>query len=366
LLAVKGDDGDEEVPLRAVPSIGELRRPSKQQGASSKRGVGEGTTDKQRAAVDPHVEEHLEMETEEAISKVDALADAVQGWRKKDMSGGGAAQGVVRAKLLDLRNDLAATAGHSGYAYAGGAAKRKSTGRAAEDIPAKRAKGINKRVTHAEVDDVNIIGNGEKRGYQPTRPDPSADDHGSGNDGDSVSEDEREDEERLLETRKKPRKVYQLPVRARVEIDTTRFDGDDPDSYSKGKPAVMEGTIIDKKPGGGVVAVRWHDGDVTDSHWSHLRSKGLKATVEAMLMAAECMGVYASMWLWREMAYYQRRQWMWRRMWLRRETFSSAYFATIRSIGWRAYGERRKAGTRMVPTRASTSTTALTTIRSWS
>jgi hypothetical protein len=110
------------------------------------------------------------METEEAISKVDALADAVQSWRKKDMSGGGAAQGVVRAKLLDLRNDLAATAGHSGYA--GGAAKRKSTGRAAEDIPAKRAKGINKRVTHAEIDDVNIIGNGEKRGYQPTRPDP--------------------------------------------------------------------------------------------------------------------------------------------------------------------------------------------------
>ena len=230
------------------------------------------------------------METEEAISKVDALADAVQSWRKKDMSGSGAAQGEVRAKLLDLRNDLAATADHN--EYAGGAAKRKSTGRAAEDIPAKRAKS--KRVTHAEVDDVNIIGNDEKRGYQPTRPDPSADDHGSGNDCDSVSEDEREDEERLLETRKKPRKAYQLPAGARVEIDTTRFDGVDPGSYSKGKPAVMEGTIIGKKSGG-VVTVRWHDGDVTDSHWSHLRSKGLKATVEAMLMAAECMGVYASM-----------------------------------------------------------------------
>ena len=109
-----------------------------------------------------------------------------------------------------------------------------------------------------------------------------------------MSEDEREDEERLLETRKKPRKVYQLPAGARVEIDTTRFDGVDPGSYSKCKPAVMEGTIIGKKSGG-VVTVRWHDGDVTDSHWSHLRSKGLKATVEAMLMAAECMGVYASM-----------------------------------------------------------------------
>ena len=48
---------------------GELRHPSKQQEASSKRGVGEGTTDKQRAVVEPYVEEHLEMETEEAISK---------------------------------------------------------------------------------------------------------------------------------------------------------------------------------------------------------------------------------------------------------------------------------------------------------
>ena len=31
LLAVKGDNDDEEIPLRAVPSIGELRHPSKQQ-----------------------------------------------------------------------------------------------------------------------------------------------------------------------------------------------------------------------------------------------------------------------------------------------------------------------------------------------
>ena len=38
LLAVKGDNDDEEIPLRAVPSIGELRHPSKQQEASSKRG----------------------------------------------------------------------------------------------------------------------------------------------------------------------------------------------------------------------------------------------------------------------------------------------------------------------------------------
>jgi hypothetical protein len=128
-------------------------------------------------------------------------------------------------------------------------------------------------VAQAEVDDANIIGDGEKRGFTATRPGPEADDHGkrsgsgsgSGASGDVGANDsasgsgsgsdseeiESEEEELLLRTKKTQCKVYQLPLGARVEIDTTRFDGDVPGSYSKDKPVVTQGTIIGKKSGGG-------------------------------------------------------------------------------------------------------------------
>ena len=43
-----------------------------------------------------------------------------------------------------------------------------------------------------------------------------------------------------------PLKVRELPEGARVEIDTTRFDGDVPGSYSSGKPKTISGTIVGK------------------------------------------------------------------------------------------------------------------------
>ena len=313
LLAIKVDEGSdqEELPVKAVPSIEELRPPSKQQEAAVKSGMGSGVGDNDKPIAAPYVEEHLEMSTKESMEKVDALQDAVQSWRKKDMAGGGEAHGEVLSQLRALRDELGVKANHNEYASST-KRKRNGAGASAEGIPSKRGKG---KVAQAEVDDANIIGDGEKRGFTATRPDPEADDHGkksgsgsgsgasgdveaidsgsgsgSGSDSESI---ESEDEELLPRTKKTQRKVYQLPLGARVEIDTTRFDGDVPGSYSKDKPVVTQGTIIGKKSGG-VITARWDDGDITDSHWSHLRSMGLKATVESMLMAAECMGMYAS------------------------------------------------------------------------
>jgi hypothetical protein len=70
-----------------------------------------------------------------------------------------------------------------------------------------------------------------------------------------------------------------LPMGARVEINTVRFDGDKPGSYSKGRAKVAKGRLVGKKKGG-VLTSEWDDGDVTNSYWSHLRSLGLKHTVE--------------------------------------------------------------------------------------
>jgi hypothetical protein len=284
LLAIE-EEGEQEVPVSAVPSIRSLRLPTKQQEAGAAKDMGHGVEDDD-APVQPYVEEHLEIETQDAISKVDALESAVQSWREKDMSGGGAAHDALVQKLKALKNDLASEAAGE---YAKGI-KRKSTGAAAESIPSKRKY----KSKNAEVDDANIIDSNTKRGFKPSRPDPKAD-HFGVDDSDSDDEDgESESIESEDPEPKKLMKVYQLPRGARVEIDTTRFDGDKPGSYSSGKPATIQGSITGKKSGG-VITVRWDDGDVTDSHWSHLRSLGLKQTVESMLMAAECMGVYAAL-----------------------------------------------------------------------
>ena len=59
----------------------------------------------------------------------------------------------------------------------------------------------------------------------------------------------------------KPLKLYQMPLGTRVCIDTKRFDGDEPGSYSKGKPAKLFGSLVKKGKGGVMYVVyRSHTG----------------------------------------------------------------------------------------------------------
>jgi hypothetical protein len=138
LLAIKVDEGSdqEELPVKAVPSIEELRPPSKQQGAAVKSGMGSGVGDNDKPIAAPYVEEHLEMSTKESMEKVDALQDAVQSWRKKDMAGGGEAHGKVLSQLRALRDDLGVMADHNEYASST-KRKRNGAGASAEGIPSK-------------------------------------------------------------------------------------------------------------------------------------------------------------------------------------------------------------------------------------
>jgi hypothetical protein len=179
LLAIKVDEGsEEELPVKAVPmhSIEELRPPSKQQEAAVKSGMGSGVGDNDKPIAAPYIEENLEMSTKESMEKVDALQEAVQSWRKEDMAGGGEAHGEVLSQLRALRDELGAEANHNEYASSSTKRKRNSAGASADGIPSKRGKGS--KVAQAEVDDANIIGDGEKRGFTATRPGLEADDHG--------------------------------------------------------------------------------------------------------------------------------------------------------------------------------------------
>ena len=60
----------------------------------------------------------------------------------------------------------------------------------------------------------------------------------------------------------KPLKLYQMPLGTRVCIDTKRFDGDTPGSYSKGKPAKLFGTLV-KKGKAGVMYVDYDIGGIS-------------------------------------------------------------------------------------------------------
>ena len=72
----------------------------------------------------------------------------------------------------------------------------------------------------------------------------------------------------------KPLKLYQMPLGTRVCIDTKRFDGDTPGSYSKGKPAKLFGTLV-KKGKAGVMYVDYDIGGISKSHWTHLTPVGV-------------------------------------------------------------------------------------------
>jgi hypothetical protein len=80
------------------------------------------------------------MSTKESMEKVDALQDAVQSWRKKDMAGGGEAHGEVLSQLRALRDELGVKANHNEYASST-KRKRNGAGASAEGIPSKRGKG---------------------------------------------------------------------------------------------------------------------------------------------------------------------------------------------------------------------------------
>jgi hypothetical protein len=71
------------------------------------------------------------------VDLLDALQDAVQSWRMKDMFGCGEAHGEVLSQLRALRDELGAEANHNEYASST-KRKRNSAGASAEGIPSKR------------------------------------------------------------------------------------------------------------------------------------------------------------------------------------------------------------------------------------
>ena len=69
-----------------------------------------------------------------------------------------------------------------------------------------------------------------------------------------------------------------------VSIETTRFDGEEPGSYSNGKPDRLCGVVQSNGRKNGTYIVRWDiDSGDADSHWTHLRLEIPKVSVETIL-----------------------------------------------------------------------------------
>ena len=87
-------------------------------------------------------------------------------------------------------------------------------------------------------------------------------------------------EEALDEAGQKP--LYQRPIGTRVSIESKRFDGDKPGSYSAKKPKHIFGTLK-KKGKSGIMYVKWDDDEgLTKSHWKHLGIVGGKMCKKPM------------------------------------------------------------------------------------
>ena len=69
-----------------------------------------------------------------------------------------------------------------------------------------------------------------------------------------------------------------------VSIETIRFDGDEPGSYSTGKPDRLHGIVLSRGKKNGTYSVKWDiDKENAVSHWTHLRLEVPKVCVETIL-----------------------------------------------------------------------------------
>jgi hypothetical protein len=158
-------------------------------------------------------------------------------------------------------------------------------------------KGL-KRKSRSEVTAGNIVKSKRARTAAGNSGAASSDDNEAsvdeGLDDAEVSMDEEsmedEDEQEAASVkRSKAEPLYKLPLGSRVAIDPKQFDGNEPGSYSWGKPSVIYGTLT-KKGKAGVMHVRWDiDGKLAKSHWKHLeavvgREKNTAETIMASIV----------------------------------------------------------------------------------
>ena len=295
--AVKAEEDTRDVPM-VVPSIKSLRLPTDKQ-VDSVNDLGEGVADSDHFAT-PHLEENAEIVDQKAISRLTELEMASKLYNEKEKPD-------EKLKRVRELRALLETERKGEYAPTNNKGKKGPQGihQGVEGVPEKQ-------IRHDEasnISDINIIdGRVRSAGATHDRATDEVDAAGSGSDieperdvdqgeqSDGVARDDG-DAQSTQSAKARPLKVRELPEGARVEIDTTRFDGDVPGSYSKGKPKTMSGTIVGKygRKKGGVITVEYEDGDTFDSHWTHLRSLGIKQSFETMLMQAECMGMYSGL-----------------------------------------------------------------------